>query len=312
TRDADADKLPFGQKLKGEKMMYTIHWYLGHGYFGYTYTALAHNEVTGEEKEVVLKEFYPYRYYHRDGIRACLNDPEDIVFENESRSKFIEEAKIMHRLGLTPDSHIVPAFEYFRSEDTDTVYYVMPFYNDGSLYDLQKSGFTFSEDMLINHVVIPMCKALNTAHKNKVLHLDIKPENILVDEHSDAVLIDFGVAKQYDDADNIINRVGLTSSSMFASPELQAWGGMVHFGEQPDIYGLAATLYYLATDREEPHSIMELSEQDRDIRENLRDYHFSDRFADAVVAGLQHSASLRPKNAQAFLNLFPGCEDIRL
>ena len=310
--EADADKLPFGQKLKGEKTVYTIHQFLGHGYFGYTYSALAHNEATGEEKEVVLKEFYPWRYYHRDGIKACLNDPDQAVFEEENRKKFIEEAKIMHRLGLTPDSHIVPAYEYFKSEDTDTVYYVMPFYNDGSLEDLQNSGFTFSEDMLIKHVVIPMCKALNIAHRNKVLHLDIKPENILVDEQGDAVLIDFGVAKQYDDDNNIISREGLTAYSMFASPELQTWGGMVHFGEQPDIYGVAATLYYLATDCEEPHPIMDLSEQDQDIRENLNDYHFSAQFADAVVAGLQFSASSRPKNAQAFLKLFPGCEDIKL
>ena len=310
--EADADKLPFGQKLKGEKTVYTIHQFLGHGYFGYTYSALAHNEATGEEKEVVLKEFYPWRYYHRDGIKACLNDPDQAVFEEENRKKFIEEAKIMHRLGLTPDSHIVPAYEYFKSEDTDTVYYVMPFYNDGSLEDLQNSGFTFSEDMLIKHVVIPMCKALNIAHRNKVLHLDIKPENILVDEQGDAVLIDFGVAKQYDDDNNIISREGLTEYSMFASPELQTWGGMVHFGEQPDIYGVAATLYYLATDCEEPHPIMDLSEQDQDIRENLNDYHFSAQFADAVVAGLQFSASSRPKNAQAFLKLFPGCEDIKL
>lgn len=311
--NADDGKLPFGQTLKGEKTVYTIHQFLGHGYFGYTYSALAHNEATGEEKEVVLKEFYPWKHYHREGIKACLNDMDDVSFEEENRNKFIEEAKIMNRLGLAPDSHIVPAYEYFKSEDTDTFYYVMPFYNDGSLEDLQNSGFTFSEDMLIKHVVIPMCKALNIAHKNRVLHLDIKPENILVDEQGDAVLIDFGVAKQYDDDNNIISREGLTSSSIFAPPELKTWGGtMVHFGEQPDIFGIAATLYYLATDCEEPHPIMDFSEQDQDIRENLNDYHFSKQFADALVAGLQHSASSRPKNAQAFLKLFPGCEEIKL
>lgn len=310
--ELDADKLPFGQRLRGEKTVYTIHRFLGHGSFGYAYSALSHNEVTGEEKEVVLKEFYPWEYYHREGIKACLDDPEQAASVEENRNKFIEEAKIMNRLGLIPDSHIVPAYEYFKSDDTDTLYYVMPFYSDGSLEDLQNSAFTFSEDMLVKHVVIPLCKALDIAHKNKVLHLDIKPENILVDEQGDAVLIDFGVAKIYDDCNNIISRGGPHSTSVFAPPELQTWGGMVHFGEQPDIYGVAATLYYLATDCEVPHPIMDLSEQDQDIREYLGDHHFSKQFADAVVAGLQYSASSRPKNAQAFLNLFPGCEDIKL
>ncbi len=308
--EADSDRLPGRTKLKGDKSIYTIHDFLGHGYFGYTYSAGAHNFVTGEEKEVVLKEFYPHKHYHRDGIKACLNNPDDVRFETENRNKFLDEAKIMNKLGLVSDSHIVPAFEYFHSDDTDTDYYVMPFYKDGSLEDLLNSGFDFSEDMLINHVVIPMCKALNVAHKNRVLHLDIKPENILVDEHGDAVLIDFGVAKRYDEENNIIDRAGLTSVSVFAPPELKVEGGMVRFGGQPDIYGVAATLYYLATGREEPHPIMDFSDQDRDIRKKLDSCHFSTQFADAIVAGLNHSATSRPKNAQAFLNLFPHCENV--
>ena len=312
TDEDDDSCLPDGTVLEGNNTLYTIHHFLGHGYFGYTYMAGSHNLVNGEDKEVVIKEFYPWSHYHRDGIKAVLNGQEDKEFEDANRGKFIEEARIMHTLGMTPDSHIVPAFECFKCEKTDTVYYVMPYFDDGSLDDLLKSGFAFSEDMLVQHVVIPMCKALHIAHGRKVLHLDIKPENILVDEQGDAVLIDFGVAKQYNDNNQIINREGLTASSMFSSPELQTWGGMVHFGEQPDIFGLAATLYYLATDREVPHPIMDLSEQDEDIRLNLSLYGFTEQFAEAIVAGLQFSASSRPRNAQAFLNMFPCCEEIRL
>ncbi len=312
--DADNGKLPAGTMLKGEMAEYTIHRFLGHGHFGYAYTAASHNVVTGENKEVVLKEFFPRERCYREGIKAVLNDSDYQEWEwwNDNIAKFKEEAEIMHKLGLTEDSHIVPAYEFFSSEETETSYYVMPFYKDGSFEDLQNSGYTFSEDMLIQHVVIPMCKALNVAHKNKALHLDIKPENILVDEQGDAVLIDFGVAKQYDNDNNIINRVGSTSRSCFAAPELKVCGALVHFGEQPDIFGLAATLYYLATERETPHPIMELSNQDEDIRGNLDFYNFSKQFADAIVAGLQNAVPSRPKNAQAFLNLFPGCENIKL
>ena len=311
--DRNADKLPQGTELRGENnTKYIIHQFLGNGYFGYTYSADSLNLATGERKEVVLKEFFPQEFYHREGIQAVLNNPDDAQFKEDNLGKFIEEAKIMHKLGMTPDSHIVPAFEYFRSSMTDTFYYVMPFLKGGSLEKLQMSGFSFSEEMLIRHVIIPLCKALHVAHRKKILHLDIKPENILVDDNGDAVLIDFGVAKQFDENNRIINRDGASSRSCFAPPELKTWNGMVRFGEQPDIFGLAATLYYLATDREEPHPIMDLSEQDQDIRFYLDMYNFSDQFIDAIVAGLQFSAFSRPKNAQAFLNLFPGCETITL
>ena len=303
---ANAGKLPVDQLLIGGKTEYTIHRFLGHGYFGYAYTASSHNLATGEDKEVVLKEYYPWDFYHREGIKAVMNEA---GYNDANRDKFIEEAKIMNRLGFIPNSHIVPAFEHFHCDETDTEYYVMPFYKDGSLKDLQDSGFSFSEEMLIQHVVIPMCKALNIAHKNRVLHLDIKPENILVDEHGDAILIDFGVAKQYDETDCIINRAGMVAGSEFCAPELTT-GGMVRFGPQPDIYGFAATLFYLATDRDYPHPIMDFGEEDEDIRISLDVYGFSRQFADAIVAGLEYMN--RPRNAQEFLNLFPGCEDMKL
>lgn len=311
-QDPDADRLKQGFQLTGDRTRYTVHRFLGHGYFGYTYSAESENLVTGERKEVVLKEFYPYAYFHREGVKAVLNESKDSDFINTNRPKFKDEADIMHRLGLVEDSHIVPAYGFFKSDETDTFYYTMPFYRKGSIQDLQASGFLFSEEMLINHVVIPMCKALHLAHRNRVLHLDIKPENILVDESGDAVLTDFGVAKQYDEEEHVINRLGSTSSSIFAPPELKTWGGMVKFGAQADIFGLAATLYYLATEYNEPHPIMDFSEQDKDIRETLADHDLSAKFADALVSGMMHSATSRPKDAQTFLNMFPGCEDIKL
>lgn len=310
--DINTDVLPTGYVLQSDNTDYTIHKFLGHGFFGYAYCALSQNRSTGEEKEVVLKEFYPYRYYTRDGVQAVLMDEDDYDFVQEQKDKFIEEARIMQKLGNTDDSHIVPAFEFFESEETNTAYYVMPFYNDGSLKDSQDTGFNFSEEMAINHIVKPLCKALHIAHKAKVLHLDIKPENILLDENGDAILADFGVAKQYDNENNIINTKGLQARrSMFAAPELRD-GNMVKFGSQTDIYGLAASIYYLLAAPAEPHPVMDFSDQDEDLRWFLKEANCSEEFINAIVAGLQFSATSRPKNAQAFLNMFPGCEDIIL
>ena len=310
--DSESNMLPGGYELTGNKHIYVIHKFLGHGSFGYAYSAMAKNLMTGEEREVVLKEFYPHEDYHREGneFRAVANDIPNFDIEVE-KEKFRKEAEIMRMLGNTNDSHIVPAEELFESEKTGTLYYVMPFYHSGSLEDLQNSGTIFTEEVLLHHVVTPLCKALHVAHKKNVLHLDIKPENILVDDNGDAVLTDFGVAKQYDEEGAIINRRGVHGTSSFAAPEMRSRSAMVKFGSEPDIFSLSATLYNLAT-QQCPHPIQYNSDEDRDLRENMEAENLSAGFINAIIAGLQAAAPARPSNAQAFLKMFPGCEDIEL
>lgn len=310
--DSEPDHLPCGYELTGNKSVYTIHRFLGNGSFGYAYSALAKNLATGEDKEVVLKEFYPHGDFHREGddLKAVVNEDTNFDIDAE-REKFCEEAEIMRKLGNTPDSHIVPTEELFESEKTGTLYYVMPFYHAGSLDDLQKSCTAFTEELLINNIAKPLCQALHTAHNSKVLHLDIKPENILVDDNGFATLTDFGVAKQYDEGGSIINRKGVHGTSVFAAPEMRTKGAMIKFGCEPDIFGLAATLYNLAT-QSTPHPIEYNSDEDEDLRFFMKHKNMSDAFIDAVIAGLQAAAPARPRNAQEFLNMFPGCEEIKL
>ena len=307
----NADRLVTGVVINSPLAQYTIHKFLGSGNFGYAYSALKLNRNTGEQCEVVLKEFHPHEYYYRVGVRACLICPDFKKKADNSKRGFIEESKIMHRLGLKEDSHIVPAYDCFECEETGTLYYEMPFYRNGSLKDLQDRGFAFTEDMLITSVVKPLCKALHVAHDAKVLHLDIKPENILVDDDGEAMLIDFGVARQYDSDGDIMINASHSAKSMFAPPEL-ANGNMVKFGRQTDIYGLAASIYYLVAAPDVPHPILDFSDEDKDLRDMMDFMGCSQGFIDAVIAGLQFSATSRPANAQAFLRMFPGCEDITL
>lgn len=309
----EGNVLPMGYELSSEHAVYTIHKFLGHGSFGYAYSALSHNLLNGEEKEIVLKEFYPCNNFHRegDGFRAIANKHTNFDIATE-RQKFCEEAEIMRRLGNIPDSHIVPAEELFKCEKTNTMYYVMPFYHAGSLEDLQNAGTNFSEELVLKHIVEPLCKALHIAHANKVLHLDIKPENILVDENGDAALTDFGVAKQYDDEGSIIERAGVHGTGDFAAPEMHVNGSaMIKFGSEPDIFGLSATLYNIITNNR-PHPIQYNSDEDRDLRHSMKEAKLSNKFADAIVAGLQAAAPARPTNAQVFLNMFPGYENVKL
>ena len=305
------DHLETGRVFRGDQVKYTIHEFLGNGNFGYAYSAMADNLITGEKKEVVLKEFYPTHNYHRENGKVVPNSEEDELKLEDDRMKFRKEAEIMGELGRMPESHIVPALDFFESEETGTMYYVMPFYKEKSFDDFLVGGGRYSEELAIQHAAVPLCKALNASQKKKVLHLDIKPENILIDENGDAVLTDFGTAKEFDDSDIVIFRGGLTPNNPYSAPELRE-GSLTKYDPRPDLFSIAGVIYTLIT-RQNPFAIMELDKDGEDyVRGHLRNAGCSESLSDAIVKGLQGSMSLRPKNAQAFLNLFPGCEDMKL
>ena len=309
--DNSKDKLESGTILLGsDNNEYTVHRFLGNGNFGYAYTAKSKSLTTGEEKEVVIKEYYPHNAYHREGGRVVPNSEFREKEYAEDRVKFKKEAEIMGVLGKMPDSHIVPAISFFECETTGTMYYVMPFFSAGSFDDFLMADEKMTEPLAIQHVVIPLCKALNASQKHKILHLDIKPENVLIDENGDAALTDYGTAKVYDDTGTITFRGGKTSCSPYAAPELVN-GSMTKYDPRPDMFGIAGTIYTIVTGSV-PHAIVELDQEgEDDIRTELEIAGCGKQFEEAIVLGLQASMSLRPKNAQAFLNLFPGCENMR-
>lgn len=307
----DDDKLPENFILEGNDIEYTIQRFLGNGFFGYAYVAESHNLFTGEVKKVVLKEFFPHRYLKRKGDKVMVKDNDYSNEVEEFRQNFFEEAHLMKKLGSIEKSFIVPALETFHSDDTDTDYYVMPFYKNGSLEDLQESGYTFTEEMVTKHILEPLCRALHVSHCERVLHLDIKPENILVDDNGDAMLIDFGVARQYDSEGALINFDGVKSTSPFAAPELKH-GNMVKFGRQPDIFGLASSIFHLMAFPDFPKPIYEYSSYEEDMCNKLRNVKCTPDFINALLSGLYATPSKRPKDSIEFLRLFPGYKDFKL
>ena len=303
-----SDALPTGFELKDGNKKYTILNYISHGAFGYTYRAEMQNCTNGSKEIVAIKEFYP------TGVLDCGRENNRVVYDpdfeeqfNNYKRMFRSEPDFILSMADTPDNHVTEVKSIFESEVTGTIYYVMKFYAGESLDDMIKSDqVPTSEKLIIEKIVIPICKALNAMHSRRILHLDIKPENIVIDENGEAVLIDFGVAQQYDENGKLISLRDTHSTSAFSAPE-NSDGNMRYFGPQADIFGTAATLFTLVSGKW-PHPIND--SQDRERAFELMNC--SEGMKRAIAEGMSMYSNDRPANAQLFLNLFPECEDVKL
>ena len=309
-----SDALPAGFELKDGNKRYTILNYISHGAFGYTYRAEMLNCTNGSKEIVAIKEFYPRDVAgltcYRENEKTCrvMYDP-DLNEEFESfRKMFRSEPEFILSMNDIPDNHVTEVKSLFENEVTGTTYYVMKFYAGESLHDMIIGDqVPSSERLIIEKIVIPLCKALHAMHSHHILHLDIKPDNIVIDENGEAILIDFGVAQQYDAEGNITEERGdIHSYGRFSPPE-NTGGTMKHFCPQSDIFSVAASLYTLLTSNS-PSPITDESDKMK-VFEELT---CSDKMKMAISEGLYQFVNERPANAQAFLKLFPGCENIKL
>ncbi len=244
--------LPAGTLLHGGR--YRIDGFLSSGGFGNTYVAT--NMEFGEQ--VAIKEFFIRGTSKRgDGRNIVFEDDNDLEqFKRQSRT-FRKEA---HRLRQLHNDHIVSVYNLF--EENGTIYYEMDFIKGESLDEhLKRTEKPFNEDEILS-ILDQMLDALSAVHAQGLLHLDIKPSNIMIDRTGNAKLIDFGASKQVEG-----NRTLSTSSILLCTPgyaplELVDQNRKC-FGPWTDLYALGATLYRLLTLQKPPTATERLENQKR-------------------------------------------------
>ena len=155
------------------------------------------------------------------------------------KRKFIKEARNLARLNHPNIISVIDVFEEY-----DTVYYVMPYLAGGSLQDYVKSHGALSESEAMKYVK-QVAKALKYMHKEQhMCHFDVKPANILLDDNGNAVLIDFGISKNYDTLGHETTTTPVGISEGYAPIE-QYQQNVEEFSPASDVYALGATLYFL-------------------------------------------------------------------
>ena len=251
--------LPNGYLLQQGK--YKLTQVVGQGGFGITYKGVWFTEVKGAlgtihtEVPVCIKEFFFKDYCDRDPETQAVSVHSETGKQlfGKFREKLIKEAKI---LSDVHHPYIVNVLEVF--EENNTAYIVMEYIAGQSLkYKLEKEGVL--PEKLVLKYVRQVGEALQFVHEKQIVHLDIKPSNILLDTHDDARLIDFGVSKRYDMEQQETSTTMLTLSKGFASVEQYDDEGTQSFSPCPDIYSLGATMYNLLTGKIPTESILRVT-----------------------------------------------------
>ena len=239
-------------ELKRDRLLqggrYRIIESIGRGGFGITYLA----EQVMAKRKVCIKEFFPKDYYKRDDDTGALTLSSDGFAEsmNKFKAKFVKEAQTIATLN---HANIIPIHDVF--EENGTAYYVMDYIEGESLSERVKRGGAMSERDAVAYIK-QVASALAHIHEQQIMHLDVKPGNIMVRSKDDhAILIDFGLSKHYDEnSGEATSTTPVGVSHGYAPIEQYKQGGVNRFSPETDIYSLGATLYYIATGIVPPHA----------------------------------------------------------
>lgn len=290
-------ELKSDQMLQGGK--YRIVEKIGQGGFAITYKAVWKTEITGAmgalttDVTVAVKEFFFKDYCSRDAnssnvtITSAAGGQVFVKF----KEKLKKEAAILSRLR---HPNIVSVFDIF--EENNTVYMVMEYVEGGSLKErIAKSGKL--DEATVLRYTEQLCGAVTEIHRNNVLHLDIKPGNILIDPNNNVRLIDFGISKQYNSdthAETSTTPVGISKG--FAPPE--QYTGVSQFSPATDVYAVGATIYNMLSGSVPPESMTLLENALPPIPG------VSGKLWDAIVEAMSPLRPQRPQSAAELWELF--------
>ncbi len=239
--------------LQGGK--YRIERFLGQGGFGITYLAT----LVSSNRQVAIKELFiggsGQAINDRRGNQVVVTNSANQASFNQQKAKFKKEAL---RLANLNHPHLVKVHEFF--EENGTAYYVMDYIEGESLRTKLNREGVLSENLVLKYLQ-QLLPALEVAHKQSIWHLDIKPENIMVDRYGHVYLIDFGANKHIEQNSTLTTSLALAYTRGYCPPELadltyesDLVQALKEIGPWTDIYALGATMYNLLTDSIPPSS----------------------------------------------------------
>ncbi|MEA5579120.1 serine/threonine-protein kinase [Anabaena sp. UHCC 0451] len=262
-----------GKKLQGGK--YTIERQLRRGRFGITYLVKNQNS-----DRLVIKTL--------DGTSLTfLSQPEQERLETMFWQEAIKLTRCQH-------PHIVRFTEPFK--EAESLCLVME-YIDGVNLD-ERSQLQIPEELALVYIR-QIGEALTVVHENKLIHGDVRPENIILrGGKSEAVLIDFDLAIDFDNP--LTTRRAKENANGFSPPELYTTS--IKPTPASDIYSLAATLYVLLTGIIPVDAIIRKLDNIHLPEPKEINPQISDRVNKAILAGMKLNSQERPQSVKQWID----------
>ena len=166
--------------------------------------------------------------------------PSESLHDPTFAERFRREARVVAKL---EHPHIIPIYAY--GIDEGVPWMSMRLISGGSLASFLKSGGRLSPARLLA-VLQGMAHALDYAHAAGVVHRDVKPQNVLVDDREHVYLADFGVAKMVEGEPGLTQAGMISGTPQYMAPEQALGGALDH---RADIYSLGVVAYECLTGR---------------------------------------------------------------
>lgn len=183
--------------------------------------------------------------------------------DSEHRSRFINEARIAAKL---EHPGVVPIYDV-EEPDKKQPYYTMKLVHGKTLeedvQEFHSSGKQSASEKLesrrLLNIFASICKAMQYAHDKGVIHRDLKPQNVILGDYGETIILDWGLAKFVDEEDRISEQESVGGRSVqvtvpgavmgtpaYMSPE-QAKGEVEKVDHRSDIYCLGVILFHILT-----------------------------------------------------------------
>jgi len=212
----------------------------------------------------------------------------------ERVAQFKQEALILARLRHPALPSVI---HHFISQGQQ--YLVMDYIEGNDLWEIiKRQGEPLSEREALDYM-IQVCQAVSYLHRQRppIIHRDIKPQNIKITPAGRAVLVDFGIAKQFTGTGDQTQAGAQAATTGFSPPEQYSGAGTT---PASDIYSLGATLYAILTGKKPPNSLSLMVGSSKFEAPRILNPKLSLLTSKVVIHAMQVKPELRPKTVDAW------------